>query len=322
MIRYCVILSLSLLLEAASYNNCDFKNPRYEAVCQEAVKKGATYQYANEFLLSWRVGKRDQKSFDLFQPKEFSAHHANEKRANNDMVKYIPRIVEHIKKYEKVYKLAESRYNVDREVIAAILMKETRLGTYVPKHEAFTVFNTLLLQVKEDTSRNRWLLGMAQENMARIIVYCGAKHIQPEQCRFSSSYAGAVGIPQFMPQNFGYIQGYQSEVGNLDVMEDAILSVAAFLHTEAKYDTLIEWNNIPNMQTLESQWYDYDFTHKNASFVYEKGKNGTYQCFTCNEPKLQKVRHYVQRIMRYNNSSNYAVGVLRLAYDAHKILAP
>nr|WP_275849043.1 lytic murein transglycosylase [Sulfurimonas sp. SAG-AH-194-I05] len=33
---------------------------------------------------------------------------------------------------------------------------------------------------------------------------------------------------------------------------------------------------------------------------------------------LQYLRKYAKTIMRYNNSSNYAIGVMRLAYDTHK----
>ena len=33
--------------------------------------------------------------------------------------------------------------------------------------------------------------------------------------------------------------------------------------------------------------------------------------------KLDYLKTYVVKIMRYNNSTNYAIGVIRLAYEAH-----
>ena len=70
---------------------------------------------------------------------------------------------------------------------------------------------------------------------------------------------------------------------------------------------------------IEQEWYDYDFTHKNASFVYEKSSKSdkVYNCFTKDRPELQYLKDYTKKIMRYNNSSNYGVGVMRLAYEAH-----
>lgn len=301
------------------YTNCDFVFGPYEEICKSAVKKGVSYQYANEILLSNRAKLRDEKSFKLFLPKHIAVHHANEKRANNALVSYVPQIVEHLQQYAEVYDLAEERYGVDREIIAAILMKETRLGKIAPKHDAFVVFNTLVRELKEDSARNTRLMSMAKENLVEIISYCHDVGLAPEACRFASSYAGAVGIPQFMPQNFIYIRGYRKAFGDLNIMEDAILSAAKFLKYATGYEGLIDWKQIPDMDSLENAWYEYDFTHEDASFVYEQGKdNRRYNCFTCKDATLDYTRGVVKKIMGYNNSSNYGVGVLRLAYDAHE----
>jgi membrane-bound lytic murein transglycosylase B len=304
---------------AATYSNCDFVNPRYEAVCEAAVKKGVSYRYANRFLLSFRTAKRDTRSLELFSPKKIAVHARNERRANNNLLKYIPELTAHLKQYETVYDHAESKYRVNREVVAAILMKETHLGKIRPKHDAFIVFNTLLRELPEDTGRNKRLIRMAHNNVVSIMHYCYEKEIEPDLCRFPSSYAGAVGIPQFMPQNFGHIEGYRKKVGNLSDMEDAIVSTSRFLHYNAGFKELIDWGKVPPMETVEEAWYDFDFEHKNASFAYE-GKKKQLNCYSCGKPELDYLRGYVKKVMRYNNSSHYAVGVLRLAYDAHQLL--
>jgi membrane-bound lytic murein transglycosylase B len=102
-------------------------------------------------------------------------------------------------------------------------------------------------------------------------------------------------------------------------MEDAILSAAKFLNKKAKFDTLIDWSKMPDIAKTESEWYEFEFKNKNCSFVHERNKKTgkKYKCFTKNRPELDYLKEYVKKIMRYNNSSNYAIGVIRLAYEAH-----
>ncbi|UFS61410.1 lytic murein transglycosylase [Sulfurimonas sp. HSL-3221] len=304
-----------------AYSDCAFRLDAYETICKKAVSKGVSIDYANRYLLDPQTALRDGKSLRLFSPKMITVHHANEKRANNALVTFVPTMVENLRQYRAVYDEAERRFHVNREVIAAILAKETRLGRFGSKHDAFTVFNTLVRELPANTPRNKGLLAMAERNIVSLMDFCYANGIAPAQCRFKSSYAGAVGIPQFMPQNFYLIERYGEGTGDLERMEDAILSTARFLNENAAFKALIDWKKFPEMPTVESAWYDYDFANDNASFAFDKGRNGhTYNCFACKKPELDDLAGYVKKIMRYNNSSNYAVGVLRLAYDAHLLL--
>lgn len=304
----------------AKYNNCEFQNRDYKDVCEQVVKNGVTYEYANKFLLSYfKTQKFDEVSYKYLQPKYIQTHKKNEKKANNVLIKFVPEMVEHLKEYADVYDYTEQKYGVNREIIAAILIKETKLGKIKPTHDAFIVFNTLVLRTKPQTPREKWLLKMGKTNMVSIITYCYNRGVTPEECNLPSSYAGAVGIPQFMPNSFVYAKGYKTEIGDLTKMEDAIVSASNFLHQKAEFNELLDWNKVPDITDIETKWYDFEFENEDASFVYAKSKNGDklYKCFTCDKPELDYLREYTKKIMRYNNSSNYAVGVLRLAYDAH-----
>lgn len=319
-------LTILLLLTSAlfaKYDNCVFKNKNYMDICENVVKKGVSYEYANKFLLSYfKTKKFDEVSYKYLQPKYIKTHKKNEKKANNVLVKYVPDMVTHLKEYAEVYDFAEKKYGVNREIIAAILIKETRLGKIKPTHDAFIVFNTLVVRTEPNTPREKWLLNMGKTNMASIITHCYKKGVTPEECNLPSSYAGAVGIPQFMPNSFVYAEGYKTEIADLTKMEDAIVSASKFLHKKADFSKLIDWSKIPDIVDIESTWYDYEFENDNASLVYEKNsKSGKmYDCFTCDKAELQYIREYAKKIMRYNNSSNYAIGVMRLAYDAHTML--
>ena len=322
------LLSKLLLLIAfsaiasAKYTDCEFKNKNYIDICKKVVKHGVSYKYANKFLLSYfKTQKYDEVSWKYLKPKYIKTHRRNEKKANNVLVKYVPKMVANLEKYKKVYDKAEQKYGVNREIIAAILMKETKLGKIKPTHDAFIVFNTIVVRTKPKTSREKWLLKMGKTNMASIIEHCYKERVKPEMCNLPSSYAGAVGIPQFMPNSFIYTDSYKNRVPDLTKMEDAIMSVAKFLHKKAAFDTLIDWNKMPDIPTVEAQWYDYEFKHEDASFVYKKSKSGkAYKCFTKDKPELDYMKKYTKKMMRYNNSSNYSVGVMRLSFDAHRLL--
>ncbi|MDK9694456.1 MAG: lytic murein transglycosylase [Sulfurimonas sp.] len=317
-----LLLFLATLLFAKN-DNCDFKNKIYEEVCQKAVKNGVSYKYANAFLLSnFKTKKFDEKSYEYLQPKHIQTHRKNEKKANNTLVKYISEMVTHLKEHSEVYDFVEAEYGVNREVIAAILIKETRLGKIKPSHDAFIVFNTLILRTKPNSQREKWLLNMGKANMVSIITHCYKRGVAPEACDLPSSYAGAVGIPQFMPENFVFAKGYKTKIGDLTKLEDAIVSVANFLHQKAGFTTLLEWEKVGDVAQIESEWYDFEFNNEQASFVYALDKNGEkkYECFSCDKEELQHLREYAIKIMSYNNSSNYAVGVMRLAYEANKLL--
>ena len=313
------LLSSSLF---AKYTNCEFKNENYSDICKKVVKSGVSYDYANRFLLTpSKVKKFDEVSWKYLQPSKIKHHRAQEKKANNVLVKYIPDIVAHLKKYREVYDYSEKKYGVNREIIAGILMKETKLDKIKPTHDAFVVFNTMVVRTNPKSNREKWLMKMGKTNMSAIITHCYKGDIEPNECNLPSSYAGAIGIPQFMPNSFIYAKSYKGKVADLTNMEDAILSASNFLHQKSSWDSLIEWDKMPNIPEIESDWYDYAFEHDNASFVYETSKSGkNYDCFTKGKPELQYAKGYVKKIMRYNNSSNYALGVLRLAYDSHKLL--
>ncbi len=320
MIKKITTLALSAPFVFAQYTNCDMKNPDYEKICIKAVKKGVSVDYANRFLLSPKRTKHlDLKSWKYLQPSKSSFHRKKEKEANNALISFVPKIIKHLQQYQDVYDAVEKKYHVNREIIAAILAKETRLGTYKPSHEAFSVFNTMLLKSPAKTSREKWLKHLAISNMVAILNHCYKAHKEPNECYLSSSYAGAVGYPQFMPSSFNYTVAYDGGVADLMKMEDAIFSIANFLHKKAKFTQLLDYNKIKDIAKIEKAWYHYEFTHKHASFAYEKTRSGRpYNCFTRNKPELSYLKSYVKKVMRYNSSSNYALGVIRLAYEAHK----
>lgn len=69
-----------------------------------------------------------------------------------------------------------------------------------------------------------------------------------------------------------FTEGYESQIADLTKMEDAIVSASKFLHMKAEFNELLDWEKIPDIETIESKWYDFEFENEDASFVHEKIK--------------------------------------------------
>ena len=149
---------------------------------------------------------------------------------------------------ESLYK-AQEKFSVDKTIITAILLVETRLGTYLGKR---TVINTLSTMAaltdkalaervwqaisdnkkserdafdKKVDQKSRW----GYEELKALISYADREGIDPVAVK--GSYAGAMGIPQFMPSNALMLarDGNQDGKVNLFDHDDAIFSVANYL---------------------------------------------------------------------------------------------
>jgi membrane-bound lytic murein transglycosylase B len=139
-----------------------------------------------------------------------------------------------------------------------------------------------------------------------------------EECKFKSSYIGAIGYAQFMPNSFRYIVPYKSDYSLLDNMPDAILSIANYLHQRGKYNRLFDFDKLDDFGNIEDDWYRFADTYDNASFSFGSSDNKSkYRCYSCDKSELEELSLIIKDIMKYNNSSNYAIGVFSLAYHSH-----
>lgn len=131
---------------------------------------------------------------------------------------------------------AESESGVPHQVIAAIIGIETIYGRQMGSFRAKDVLNTLAFDYPE-TPNQASREALFQNQLKDLIIMCWQearnKHDAFNHClNQSSSYAGAIGLPQFMPGSILQFAKDGDGDGVIDLRNsrrDAIYSVANFL---------------------------------------------------------------------------------------------
>lgn len=145
---------------------------------------------------------------------------------------------------------AEKKFGVHRHVITAILLVETRLGTYIGNRSVLntlstmaalqdeTVKNRLWSYIKDETHltrekfsakanrKSRW----AYKELQAFLKYTHGEKLNPLE--IVGSYAGAMGFCQFMPSNILTLARDGNGDGRIDLFThaDAIMSIASYLN--------------------------------------------------------------------------------------------
>ncbi len=144
---------------------------------------------------------------------------------------------------------AEQEFGVSRYAIAAILLVETRLGTYVGNRSVFNTLSTMAalsdpkvrsilwqtvsaesrLSVEEYAEKARKKSGWAYQELKAFLRYTAKEGLNPLE--IIGSFAGAMGYCQFMPSNISLYAKDGNGDGRIDLFThaDAIMSIAGYL---------------------------------------------------------------------------------------------
>lgn len=144
---------------------------------------------------------------------------------------------------------AEMNYGVDKEAITAILLVETRFGAYVGNRPVISILSTMAV-LEDKTIRDRFWNKIptekrvtrkeyekkairkskwAYKELIAFLSYVEKEGMDPYN--IIGSYAGAMGLCQFMPSNIPILAEDGNKDGSVNLFhhEDAIASIANYL---------------------------------------------------------------------------------------------
>jgi membrane-bound lytic murein transglycosylase B len=149
----------------------------------------------------------------------------------------------------KQLKEVERRFHVDKEVIVAILLVESRFGENTGKHRVLPTLASMAIMDSPENLQNNYSLlkqtdpelsyewveekAKRRANWAYQELKCFLRIIRDETLdplEVRGSYAGALGLPQFIPSSYLAFALRQKGFENwLLSQEEAILSIANYL---------------------------------------------------------------------------------------------
>lgn len=152
--------------------------------------------------------------------------------------------------HQQALDAAQKQYGVDKEVITAIILVETRLGTYTGKRSVINTLATLSAMTDAVTRQIIWeslpddsrrmsreefekkadqKSSWAYRELTAFLTYTDQQGMDATVIK--GSYAGAMGISQFMPSNIPKFGKDGNDDGRIDLFDhaDAISSIAAYL---------------------------------------------------------------------------------------------
>ena len=161
----------------------------------------------------------------------------------------------YLKKYEEEFSKAEEMFGVDREVITAIILVETKFGQSLGKRQVINTLSTMASLLDADVRKRFWeeisgstnlsfeafeKKAMDKSSWAYRELKALLRYTEKEDMdifNITGSYAGAMGIPQFMPSNVIRFAADGNMDGRIDLFEhaDAIASIANFLKKSGWY---------------------------------------------------------------------------------------
>ncbi|HFQ62081.1 MAG TPA: lytic murein transglycosylase B [Epsilonproteobacteria bacterium] len=223
--------------------------------------------------------------------------------------------VSFIKKNKNIFDAVEKKFGVPKEYVAAIIGVETVYGNNVGK---YPVFDNLVTLAFEKNRRNKFF----KHQLKKFLRLSQTEKFNPKEVK--GSYAGAIGLGQFMPSNYAAYGVDFNGDGRITLQKesDAIASVANYIKKNGwKVDEPVatrvsyEGNRFYGLKTGYKTTYD----RRDLTGITPKEKwnyKGKVRLIKLNKKAYDELWYGAKNffvITRYNHSAYYAMAVHQLA---------
>lgn len=235
----------------------------------------------------------------------------------------------YIEDHRALFDAAQKQYGVPAWMIAAIIGVETRYGHFIGKDRVLDALSTLAFDYPERSS-------FFTRELEKFISLCVGEKLDCK--RDVGSYAGAMGLPQFMPSSYAAYAVDGNNDGKRDLWDqpaDIIYSVANYLarHGWQRDAPVTQQASVANTHSLEALDTD---TRKTA---YSWNRLAEHGVEVANPPPSQTrvalltfdgaqgTEYWVAEnnffvITHYNTSPLYALAVYQLGREIHAYTQP
>lgn len=201
--------------------------------------------------------------------------------------------VEYMKTHHHELMQMQEKYGIPPSIITAIIGVETEYGLHLGKYSVLDALYTLGFYYPQ---REKFF----RSELAQYLILTRDNHLSIYGIK--GSYAGALGIPQFMPSSyrrFGVSASGQARV-DLFHQDDAIASVG-------NYFNKMGWQ--PNQPVTHKLWSRFSHDPHSVARITLPVRDGTQYWAAFPNFKV---------IMRYNNNIVYAMAVYQLSQALQK----
>ena len=220
------------------------------------------------------------------------------------------------KTHQQALTRAEKKYGIPPSIIVAILGVETLYGKRQGSFPTINALYTLAFHHKNRTN-------LFQHELEQFFILCRQMHWSISKIK--GSYAGALGIPQFMPSTYlnTAISASNQKPNLFTQHDDAILSVAHFLsqHQWQRNEPIIAQTLLTN--SPKASWQTTQPTHHVAWYQKQgiKLKSHLSPQSEATIIKMKTKNHHpywlaatnFYSILSYNSSKNYGIAVYTLS---------